>query len=293
MMDDAARSTRIRRVLLVALALNAAVAVAKIVCGRMSHSLAIEADGYHSFTDGLSTVVALIGIGLALRPPDEGHPYGHRKIEILAASLIGVSLLLLATRIGGDIVMHVRDGDSHVPHIGWPAFAVLSATFVMNVGVSIYQVRQGRALASPLLTSDGKHTRADCYVTGGILLTTLLSWWGIPALDVPAAAAVAVLIAVSGFGILAENARYLTDVALIEPARILAIAKSLPDVAEAYGIRTRGTPDAIFVDLRVRVPGGLRVRDATRMNRLLSEAIRTEIGAVVDVTIHTEAMEEP
>ncbi|HZO16835.1 MAG TPA: cation diffusion facilitator family transporter [Polyangiaceae bacterium] len=291
-MDESERVARVRRVLGVALALNVGVAVAKIVYGSMAHSLAIEADGYHSFTDGLSTVVALVGIGLARRPPDADHPYGHRKFEILAASLIGVSLLLLATRIGADIMTHVRDGDHHRPEIGWPAFVILSVTLLVNLGISMYQLRQGRLLSSPLLTSDGKHTRADCYVTGAILVTTLASWYGRPDLDIPAAAAVAGLIAVSGFGILAENARYLTDVALIEPTRIRAIACRLPEVADAYGIRTRGTPDAIFIDLRVRVAGHLRVSEAARVNELLTEAIRAEIGTVVDVTIVTEAKEE-
>lgn len=74
------RFDKIRRILLVILVLNLLVAIAKIVYGSFTDTLSIQADGYHSLSDGISNIVGLIGIKIASRPPDRDHPYGQQKI---------------------------------------------------------------------------------------------------------------------------------------------------------------------------------------------------------------------
>jgi cation diffusion facilitator family transporter len=201
---------------------------------------------------------------------------------------MGISLLFLAARIGSDVMSHVRSNDHHAPLIGWPAFVVLLGTLAVNLGVSIYQTRLGRALGSSLLESDGKHTRADCYVTAGVLVATTLSWAGFPAFDLPAAAIVVVLIAMAGFDILATNAPYLTDAALVAPERIRRAVGRVVAAESVHAIRTRGTPDAVFVDLRVRLGATLSVREADAIVGDLVSAIRGEIEAVADVVVQVE-----
>jgi cation diffusion facilitator family transporter len=286
------RGRALRRALYVALALNAAVAVAKIAYGRFAHFLAIEADGYHSLTDGLSSIVALVGVGLALRPPDADHPYGHRKFEILAASAIGISLLVLSGNVVADVIAHVRDGTAHTPRVDAGAVVVLLATLAVNFGVSIYQARTGKKYGSAVLLSDARHTRSDCLVTLGVLATAGLAWAGHSELDVVAAAIIAVIIGASGVEILWTNGRYLTDIALVEPRRIETLATSIHPVVAAHSIRTRGTPDAVFLDLRIQVPGRLSVSETHRVSRSIVDAIRHELPSVVDVTIHPEPLEE-
>ena len=86
---QADRDISIRRTLLGVLGLNLLVAVAKLVVGSLIASISMVADGFHSLTDSASNVVGLIGISASARPPDEDHPYGHRKFETLAALIIG------------------------------------------------------------------------------------------------------------------------------------------------------------------------------------------------------------
>src|SRR5262245_36474047 len=87
------RRRAIARILWMTLGLNVLVAVAKLAFGRMSGSLAITADGLHRSSDGSSNAIGLVGLGVAGRPPDDNHPYGHRKYETFAA--LGVAGLLL------------------------------------------------------------------------------------------------------------------------------------------------------------------------------------------------------
>jgi cation diffusion facilitator family transporter len=86
-------STVLRRVLV----LNIGVAAAKVAFGWTTGSISILSDGLHSFTDSASNVVALVGVRLASRPPDDDHPYGHRKFETLAS--VGILLFLLLVMV--------------------------------------------------------------------------------------------------------------------------------------------------------------------------------------------------
>jgi cation diffusion facilitator family transporter len=89
------RIRNIRRVLWVVLFLNLSVAFAKLAWGLISGSAAMQADGFHSLFDGTSNVVGLVGMGLAARPADRDHPYGHGKYETYASAIIGAMLCCL------------------------------------------------------------------------------------------------------------------------------------------------------------------------------------------------------
>jgi len=277
-----------RRVVLVALALNLLVAAAKITYGQATSALSIEADGYHSLTDGLVSLVALVGLFLARRPPDSRHPYGHRKLEIVATLFIGLSLLLLAAEIAVDVVRALGT-DHATPRIGGGAFVVLLATLAVNLGVSSYQARVGRRLSSPVLLADAQHTRADCFTTGGVLVATLLTWLGYPELDVVAAGVVAVFVGKAGVDVVRENAGYLLDVALVAPDDVVRVVESIPPVSGVHTVRTRGTPSAIFMDLRISLPAHLDLATTDDVVRSAVAAIRSEFPHVVDVVVRPEA----
>ena len=93
------RDQSVRKTLVWVLVLNLVVATAKLAVGWLSSSISMVADGFHSLTDSASNIVGLIGISLAGRPPDEDHPYGHRKFETLAALMIGALLALTAWEV--------------------------------------------------------------------------------------------------------------------------------------------------------------------------------------------------
>ncbi len=85
----------LKRILLVVLFFNFAVALVKIIYGYWTNSLSLTSDGFHSLFDGTSNVIGIIGITLASRPPDKIHTYGHEKFETLAS--LGIAILLFIT----------------------------------------------------------------------------------------------------------------------------------------------------------------------------------------------------
>lgn len=282
-----ARLMRLKRVLYVTLGLNLMVAIAKIIVGSMTGAIAIRADGFHSLTDGLNNVVLLVGTAIAARPPDANHPYGHKKIEIFAAAAVGISLLFVAYNVGQDIVGRLR-GSGEPPRIDNITLGVLFVTLAVNIFVALWERREGQRLQSPVLLSDAAHTASDIAVTIGVLGSSVLVRMGYPVLDPVAGVVVVVFITWAAIRILRDNARFLADEALVDPARILEVVLRVPGVASADAIRTRGTPDHVFVDLAVRVSGELTVSAAHTLAHLVETEVCNHVTGVMDVHVHIE-----
>ena len=124
-LDTDFQSRGVRRVLWITLALNLAVSAGKVIVGQLSGSLAMVADGFHSLVDGGNNVIGLIVAAFAFRPPDPGHPYGHRKFETAATSVIGMALLALAWEIFSSAFGRTTRGA--LPEISLLNWAVMAA----------------------------------------------------------------------------------------------------------------------------------------------------------------------
>lgn len=282
------RTSAVTRVLWVTLGLNVAVAVSKIAYGHSVNALSIRADGFHSLTDSTNNLVGLGGVWLASRPADEGHPYGHAKFEVLAAGLVGLSLLGMAYDVARGGIVRLAGGPVVAPSIDAGAFVVLLGTLAVNFGVSRWEKRRGEELSSPLLLSDALHTSSDVLVTLGVLATVVLVRAGFVLADVVAALGIAGFIAWAGIGVLRTNLAYLADSATIEPERIIEVARRVPGVASAHKVRTRGMPGSIYVDLHIQVAPHLTVVEGHRVTHWVIDAIKSEFSGVRDVLVHTE-----
>lgn len=281
------RARAVARVLWVTLGLNVAVAGAKIAYGYAANALSIRADGFHSLTDSANNLVGLLGVYIASRPADDNHPYGHQKFEVIAAGVVGLSLLTMAFDVARNGIGRLGK-DLPPPALDDTAFVVLLGTLAVNLGVAYWEKKRGTALSSPMLLSDATHTRSDVFVTLGVLTTVVLVRAGYGVLDVVAAIGIACFIAWAGIGVLRENLGYLSDVALLDPARITEVATRVPGVASAHKVRTRGTPGSIYVDLHIQIAPHLTVVDAHRVTHWVIDAIKAAFSGVRDVLVHTE-----
>ena len=155
----ATHGRQVERVLWIVLALNLMVAAAKFFYGLASGSASMQADGIHSVFDSLGNVIGLIGISLAARPADAGHPYGHSKFETYGSLAIGVLLLVAAFEVGTSAVAKLAS-QSYTASVTPVSFAVMVGTLAVNVGVTMYERRAGRRLHSEIL-ADRKSTRLN------------------------------------------------------------------------------------------------------------------------------------
>ena len=285
---DGSRAAAVRRVLWVTLALNLTVAVAKIAYGFAANALSIRADGFHSLTDSSNNLVGLLGVAIASRPADDNHPYGHQKFEVIAAGLVGLSLLGMAYDVARGAVARLTGPAGAPPDLDALAFVVLLGTLAVNVGVSVWEHRRGVALKSPMLISDALHTRSDVFVTLGVLATVVCVRAGIVVADIVAALLVAGFIGWAGIGVLRMNLNYLADSAILDPGEIVAAACEVPGVAGAHKVRTRGMPGRVYVDLHIQVAPHLTVGEAHRVTHWVIDCLKDRFDGVRDVLVHTE-----
>lgn len=269
------------------LLLNALVAGLKIGFGRATHTLSLEADGFHSLTDGGSNVLGLLGIWWSTRPPDREHPYGHDKVEVLAASAIGASLLLVAWELVGGAIERLRHGGA-APDVQPGTWLVLLLTLAINIGVARYEARAAKRLESTLLSSDAAHTFSDVLVTLGVLVAMGVVYLGYPWVDALATCAIAVFILITGVRVISRNVSYLMDTAQVDEAKICEIVSRVPGVASAHKVRTRGTPGMIRIDLHIQIAPHLNIRHAHEITHWAISALKSEVSGVRDVVVHTE-----
>ena len=245
-----ARMRSIRRVLWAILFLNLAVAAAKYFYGLASGSASMQADGIHSVFDSAGNVVGLVGIALAARPADEGHPYGHAKFETYASLVIGVLLLLAAFEVGSGAVGRLATGTFTA--------SVTPASFVVMVGTLCVHV--------------------------GVTLVSL----GFPAADPVMALVVTAAILVTAFDVFKHALATLSDKARIPEEDLRATALEVEGVRDVHRIRTRGTEGEVYADLHVLVAPEMTVGKAHRLADAVEAAVQRRFPNVIEVLVHIE-----
>jgi len=284
------RFSKIRNVLIGVLLLNWAVAAVKIVYGFLTRSTAMSADGFHSFSDGASNIIGLIGIWIASRPRDKDHPYGHRKYETFATIVISIMLFMIAFNIiRGGVVRFIHPV---VPDVTSISFIVMLCTMAINSGVFIYEYRKSKTLKSDILKADSQHTRSDILVSLSVIFTLLAVKAGFPIADTLVSMVIALFIAYSAYQILKESSDVLCDRAPILPHDIRDIVLSVERVKECHNIRTRGRQDDIHLDLHILVDRNLDVNEAHDLNHKIQDAIKSRLRGVTDIAIHIEPYKE-
>ena len=281
----------VRRVLWITLVLNVVVSLGKIVVGKLTGSLSMVADGYHSLVDGSNNVVGLIVAAFAYAPPDRGHPYGHRKFETAATMLIAVALLALSYTVLEGALTQAKS--ARLPQIGLLNWFVMLATLAMNLFVSWYEAREGQRLGSSYLVADAAHTRSDMYVSLGVIGSFAGARAGLPWTDAVVAAGIAVVIAVQAVKILVGSFHVLTDRAMLAPEDVERVVRAVPGVAACRDVRTRGGPGSVYVDLVADVDGGVTLREAHEVADCIEEAVKASHPDVVDVVVHLEPTSRP
>jgi len=284
------RYRKIRWVLIYVLFLNWGVAVSKLFYGWVTRSASMTADGFHSFSDGSSNIVGLVGIWIASRPIDKTHPYGHKKFETLTS--IGISLLLFLVCFNVVREGILRFIHPVIPQVCVGSFLVMGITLAINISVMIYENRMGRILQSDILISDAMHTRADILTSSSVIITLIGIQLGYPLLDPIASLVIAGFIGYAAVNILRESSRVLSDGVALPIEEIEKVVRSMRGVKECHRIRSRGRMDDVHIDLHVLVDPEMHIHRAHHLSYAIENKIKRDFSGVTDVVVHMEPFEE-
>jgi cation diffusion facilitator family transporter len=272
------------------IASNSLLIAIKLAAGAITGSIAIVTEAVHSLIDLVASVVAFVSVRKAGEPADQDHPYGHEKVESLAATIEGMLILVGAGIIVFEATRRLVDG-AEVDAL-WVGIAVMGFSVVANLVVSTVLSRQARTHDSPALEGDAAHLRTDALTSAGVLAgLALVEVTGVVAFDSITALLVAAAIVVAGLRIIRRSSGVLVDEVLPdeEMDRIEAAiaAARTPEVAGYHKLRARRAGSRRYIDLHVQYRSGTSLERAHE----LAHAMRDEIEARIrraEVLIHVE-----
>jgi cation diffusion facilitator family transporter len=272
------------------IASNSILIALKLAAGAITGSIAIITEAIHSLIDLVASVIAFISVRKADEPADEEHPYGHEKVENLAATIEGILILVGAAVIVYEATHRLAVGAS-VESLG-VGIAVMGFSVLANLVVSGVLYRQARAHESPALEGDAAHLRTDALTSAGVLLGLgLVQLTGIDAFDSITALVVAVAIVSAGINIIRRSSGVLVDEALpdAEMDRIeqaIATART-PEVAGYHKLRARRAGNRRHIDFHVQYRSGTSLERAHELAHEMRDSIEAEIPQA-EVLIHAE-----
>jgi cation diffusion facilitator family transporter len=272
------------------IASNAFLIALKLAAGAITGSIAILTEAVHSLIDLVASVVAYVSVRKADEPADAEHPYGHEKVESLAATIEGMLILIGAGIIVYEATHRLVVG-SQVERLG-VGVAVMGFSVFANLGVSTVLSRQAKAHESPALEGDAAHLRTDALTSLGVLVgLAAVQITGDVAFDSIMALVVAVAIVWAGIRIIMRSSGVLIDEALpsAEMDRIeaaIATART-PEVAGYHKLRARRAGSRRHIDLHVQYRSGTSLELAHELAHRMRDSIEAEIPNC-EVLIHVE-----
>jgi cation diffusion facilitator family transporter len=272
------------------IASNALLIALKLAAGAITGSIAIITEAVHSMIDLVASVVAFFSVRKADEPADAEHPYGHEKVENLAAAIEGMLILVGAGIIIYEATHQLVQG-AEVDRLG-VGIAVMAFSVFANLGVSTVLSRQAKAHESQALEGDAAHLRTDAMTSAGVLFgLALVQVTGNAAFDPITALVVAVAIVWAGFRILRRSSGVLVDEVLpsVEMDRIeeaIATART-DDVAGYHKLRARRAGNRRHIDFHVQYRSGTSLERAHDLAHQMRASIEAEIPHA-EVLIHAE-----
>lgn len=283
----------VRKVTWVGLFVNLFLAVLKFAAGVLGKSQALVADAIHSLTDLTTDAAVIAGSHYWERPPDDDHPYGHKRLETLVTAFIGIMLAAAGIGIGWKAISTLQHKTVSAP--GWIAVLAAFVSIVCKEAIYRWTARTGKRLKSTALAANAWHHRTDALSSLPVLIAVagarLFPAWSF--LDRVGAVVVSIFIIYASLKIIWPAISELIDAGVPADTRkkIREIAHKNENVQQVHDIRTRYISTSVQVDLHIVVQGSLTVRQGHDIADDVRRRIIAGIPEILDVVVHVDPPE--
>jgi cation diffusion facilitator family transporter len=277
-----------RRTALVSVGAAVALMGIKLATGLASSSLGLVSEALHSGTDLVAALLTFFAIGVAGRPADTSHPYGHGKAEHLAALAEAGVLVLVSVAVGALAIARLAGWIEIETSTAWWVFAAVAVVIAIDASRTLVSIRAARRFASPALASNALHFGSDLAGTFAVLLGLVAVRAGWQAGDSVAALFVAFLVVTAAFRLIRRNVDVLMDRAPADAvtAARAAIARLEPPV-EVRRLRLRQAAGRTFTDVVIGVSPGAAVGQGHAVADSVEAAVQRALPGS-DVVVHVE-----
>lgn len=281
-------STQAVKISRISILVNLLLSAGKLAAGILAHSGAMISDAVHSASDVFSTFVVIIGVKLSGKKEDKEHPYGHERMECVAAVILSGILLATGLVIGWEGVQKILSGRDTLEAPG--LLAVIAAAVSILVKELLFRYVRGHArrLDSTALMAEAWHHRSDALSSIGALVGILGARAGFPVLDPLASVVICVFIAKAAYDIFRDAMDKMVDHSCDEETEnaIRLCAVEQKEVERIDLLRTREFGNRIYIEMEIAVDGNLPLRQAHAMAERIHDEIEKRFPKVKHIMIH-------
>lgn len=277
------------RVSAASMAANAVLSVCKLLAGIVAHSGAMISDAVHSASDVFSTIVVMIGVHLAAKKSDRDHPYGHERMECVAAIVLAVVLAITGGGIGYEGVRKIAGG--HYEALAIPGLAALIAAIVSIIvkeAMFWYTRYYAKKIDSGALMADAWHHRSDALSSVGAMIGIAGARMGFPVLDPLAEVVISVFILKAAYDIFKDAVDKMVDKSCDEQTQkeMWECIASQKGVQGIDLLNTRTFGNKIYVDVEILVNGEWRLYEAHEVAERVHNELERGFPKVKHIMVH-------
>lgn len=269
---------------------NLLMATIKFIAGILGNSYALIADAIESTADVFSSILVLVGLKFSSKPPDENHPYGHGRYEVMSTFAVIGFLVISATIIAVESIRNIQ-----IPHEGPKVFTlyVLGGIIIFKEFSYQYVIRKSKETNSSSLKADAWHHRSDAITSVLAFVGISIAIWlgeGYESADDWAALIASGIIIYNAYRIFRPVLGEISDEQLYDEMieDIRQIALTVPGVVDTEKCHVRKMGMTFYVDLHMIVSGKISVREGHSIAHKLKDEIQRRIPEIADVLVHTE-----
>ena len=273
---------------------NVTLAVLKLLAGILAHSSAMISDAVHSASDVFSTIVVIIGVRLAAKESDKEHPYGHERLECVAAIVLAMILFITGLGIGMEALKNIFSGnyaDLQVP--GMLALIAALISIIAKEGMYWYTRYYAKMIDSSALMADAWHHRSDAFSSIGALVGIGGARLGFPIMDSLASIVIFGFIVKAAYDIFKDAMDKMVDHSCDEETeqQIYDCVMENENVLGVDLLQTRIFGNKIYVDVEILVDGSYTLRAAHDIAEEVHDKIEKNFSKVKHIMVHVNPEE--
>ena len=276
------------KVSIISIIANVVLAAFKLVAGVFAHSGAMISDAIHSASDVFSTFVVMIGIKIASKEPDEEHPYGHERMECVAAIILATILCITGLGIGKNALSNITGNSGEMAVPGVLALIAAIVSIIVKEAMFWYTRHYAKKIDSGALMADAWHHRSDALSSIGAFIGIIFARMGYVMMDSIACLVICVFIVKAAYDIFKDAIDKMVDksCSLEVEAQIRTIVMSVDGVKGIDSLSTRLFGNKMYVDLEIRADGEKTLNETHEIAEAVHDSIEAQFEKVKHIMVH-------
>lgn len=274
---------------------NIGLSLFKFFAGIMAHSGAMLSDAVHSASDVISTIIVMIGVKASEKAPDKEHPYGHERMECVAAIILSMLLLITGLGIGVSGIKKMLEGfGGNLEAPGMLALAAAVISIAVKEIMYWYTRKAAQKINSGALMADAWHHRSDALSSVGSFIGILGARLGLPVLDPAASVVICLFIVKAAVEIFQDSINKMTDKSCDDEV-IAEISDTICALHGVLGIdkmNTRLFGNRAYVEVEIRADGSSTLRQAHDIAQQVHDAVEENFPQVKHCMVHVNPAEK-